>query len=364
MYLASNLDIKLMNNKIVVGISQGDINSISSEVIIKALSDSRLLDSCIPVIYGSSKVIGIYKKHSPDTENFSANVINSPREAHSKRVNIINCIPDTIQSDPGKQSEDGARAAMMALEEAVKDLKMKNIDVLVTGPFNKFEVSKGGFNFTGHTEYLGNVFGIKDTLMFMVSDRIKVGLVTNHMPLSEVPSHITTKLIVEKLRIMSNSLKRDFAVRSPKIAVMGLNPHCGDQGLIGNEETEIIKPAVRQASDEGILAFGPYSPDGFFGSEMMGKFDAVLAMYHDQGLIPFKALAFENGVNFTAGLPVVRTSPDHGTAFEIAGKNRANATSMLSAIYYACDIYRNRQDFDDLRSNILVSEHTTPERQQ
>jgi len=351
------------NNKIVVGISQGDINSISSEVIIKALSDSRLLDTCIPVIYGSSKVIGIYKKHSPDTENFSANVISSPREAHSKRVNIINCIPDTVQSDPGKQNEEGAKAAMIALEEAAKDLKMKNIDVLVTGPFNKFEVKKGGFNFTGHTEYLSDMFGVKESLMFMISERIKVGLVTNHIPISAVSQHISIQVIIDKLRIMSDSLKRDFAIPSPKIAVMGLNPHCGDQGLIGNEEAEIIIPAVKQALASGILAFGPYSPDGFFGSEMVGKFDAVLAMYHDQGLIPFKTLAFENGVNFTAGLPVVRTSPDHGTAYEIAGKNKANASSMLAAIYYACDIYKNRQEFDELKSHVLVTEHQISERQ-
>jgi len=352
------------NNKIIVGISQGDINSISSEVIIKALSDSRLLDTCIPVIYGSSRVIGIYKKHNPDTENFSPNVINSPKEAHSKRVNIINCIPDTIQSDPGKQNEDGAKAALIALEEAVKDLKNKNIDVLVTGPFNKFEVKKEGFSFTGHTEYLSNIFGVKNSLMFMVSDRIKVGLVTNHIPVSEVSRSISIPLIMDKLRIMSDSLKKDFAIPSPKIAVMGLNPHCGDQGLIGNEEESIIKPAVKEALANGILAFGPYSPDGFFGSEMAGKFDAVLAMYHDQGLIPFKTLAFESGVNFTAGLPVVRTSPDHGTAYEIAGKNKANASSMLAAIYYACDIFRNRLAYDEIRSNVLVVERQTTDRQQ
>lgn len=353
----------MINNKIVVGISQGDINSISSEIIIKALSDSRLLDTCIPVIYGSSRVIGIYKKHSPDTENFSVNVINSSKDAHAKRINIINCIPDNYPFEPGRPSEEGAKAAMIALETSVNDLKNKNIDVLVTGPFNKFEAKRGGFNFTGHTEYLANVFAVNNPLMFMISDRIKVGLVTNHIPIAQVSSSIYSGLIVEKLRIMSASLKRDFAISSPKIAVLGLNPHCGDQGLIGNEEADIIKPAVHQAFDEGILSFGPYSPDGFFGSEILCKFDAVLAMYHDQGLIPFKTIAFENGVNFTAGLPVVRTSPDHGTAYDIAGKNKANPASMLSAIYWACDIFKNRKYYDELRSNVLSSELSISEKQ-
>ncbi len=342
-----------MNNKIVVGITQGDSNGISYEVIIKALSDLRILEICTPVIYGSSKILGFYKKQITDAENFSTNVINSAKEAHPKRVNIINCVPENFHVDPGKQTEEGSKAALIALEEAVRDLKEGHIQAVVTAPFNKSEVNKEGFGFCGHTEYFAKEFGAKDSLMFLVSDTIKVGLVTNHIPVSQVSKSISSKLILEKLSIMDDSLRKDFAVLRPKIAVLSLNPHCGDQGLLGSEEEEIIKPALREASDKGMLVFGPYSPDGFFASDMSRKFDAVLSMYHDQGLIPFKTLSFENGVNYTAGLSIVRTSPDHGTAYDLVGKNKANPESMLSAIYAACDIYRNRIEYDVLRANPL-----------
>ena len=342
-----------MNNKIVVGITQGDGNGISYEVIIKALADSRILEICTPVIYGSSKILGVYKKQITDLENFSTNVINSAKEAHPKRVNIINCVPESLNVDPGKQTVDGAKGALIALEEAVKDLKNGQIQALVTAPFNKAEVSKEGFSFCGHTEYLTNEFGVKDSLMFLVSDTLKVGLVTNHIPVSQVSKSINSKLIVEKLKIMTESLKRDFSIHRPKIAILALNPHCGDQGLLGSEEEDIIKPAIKEVSEKGLLVFGPYSPDGFFAGDLLKKFDAVLAMYHDQGLIPFKTLAFENGVNFTAGLPIVRTSPDHGTAYDLVGKNKANPVSMISAIYAACDIHKNRIDYDILRANPL-----------
>lgn len=351
-----NNQVKIMNNKIVVGITQGDSNSISYEVIIKALSDPRILDICTPVIYGSSKILGFYKKQIADLENFSTNVISSAKEAHPRRVNIINCVPENLHIEPGNQTLDGSKGALIALEEAVKDLKNGTIQAVVTAPFNKSEVNKEGFGFCGHTEYFTKEFGAKDSLMFLVSDTLRVGLVTNHLPMSQVSKSINTKLIKEKLDIMNESLMRDFAIQRPKIAVLALNPHCGDQGLLGSEEEEIIKPAIIEASEKGILAFGPYSPDGFFASDMLKKFDAVLAMYHDQGLIPFKTLSFESGVNFTAGLPIVRTSPDHGTAFDIAGKNKANPASMLSAIYAACDICRNRVEYGELRSNPLLVE--------
>ncbi|MFA6334405.1 MAG: 4-hydroxythreonine-4-phosphate dehydrogenase PdxA [Bacteroidales bacterium] len=345
-----------MNNKIVVGITQGDSNSISYEVIIKALSDLRMLEICTPVIYGSSKIFGFYKKQIPDLENFSTNVINSAKEAHPKRINIINCVPENLLLEPGKQTEDGSKGALIAIEEAVKDLKNGHTQAIVTAPFNKSEVHREGFSFCGHTEYFTKEFGAKDSLMFLVSDLLKVGLVTNHIPVSQVSKSINSKLIVEKLDIMNESLKRDFAVHRPKIAVLALNPHCGDQGLLGNEEEDIIKPAIKEASDKGILVFGPYSPDGFFASDLLKKFDAVLSMYHDQGLIPFKTLSFENGVNFTAGLSIIRTSPDHGTAYDLVGKNKANPASMISAIYTACDIYKNRIEYDQLRSNPLSVE--------
>ncbi|MEN6619180.1 MAG: 4-hydroxythreonine-4-phosphate dehydrogenase PdxA [Rikenellaceae bacterium] len=342
-----------MNNKIVVGITQGDSNSISYEVIIRALADIRILEICTPVIYGSSKILGVYKKQITDVDNFSTNVINSIKEAHPKRVNIINCVPESLHLEPGKQTVDGSKGALIALEKAVKDLKDGYIEAIVTAPFNKSEVNKEGFSFSGHTEYFTKEFGAKDSLMFLVSDKIKIGLVTNHIPLSEVSKSINSKLIVEKLNIMTESLMRDFSIHRPKVAVLALNPHCGDQGLLGSEEDEIIKPAIKEAYDKGMLVFGPYSPDGFFAGDLLGKFDAVLAMYHDQGLIPFKALAFESGVNFTAGLPVIRTSPDHGTAYELVGKNRANPASMIAAVYTACDICRSRVNYDTLMANPL-----------
>jgi 4-hydroxythreonine-4-phosphate dehydrogenase len=347
--------VNSMSNKIVIGITQGDANGISYEVIIKALSDQRVLDICTPVIYGSSRILGHYKKQVTEVENFSANVINSAKEAHHKRINIINCISDNVLLEPGKQSEEGGKGAVKALEEAVKELKGGYLDALVTAPFNKCEVAKGGFKFNGHTEYLTQQFGVGNSLMFMVSDVLKVGVVTNHIPLSHVSGTLSVKLIKEKVFLMENSLKRDFAVDTPKIAILGLNPHAGDEGLIGDEEERVIRPAVRELNDEGILAFGPFSPDGFFAGDMLGKFDAVMAMYHDQGLIPFKTLAFESGVNFTAGLPIVRTSPDHGTAYNLAGKNQASPASMLSAIYTACDIFRNRKRYDEQRANPLVA---------
>lgn len=343
-----------MARKLTVGITQGDGNGIGYEVIIKAFADERMLDICTPVIYGSSKIFGFYRKLIHNIEQINTNVIASAKEAHPKRVNIINCLPDNVFVEPGQSTPESAKSAMTSLEYAVRDLKEGNIDALVTAPINKRAMVNEGFGYTGHTEYLEKEFGVDEALMIMVSDQLKVGVVTGHIPLKDVPGKISRDLILTKLRLMNSSLKRDFGIFSPKIAVLGLNPHCGDGGLLGDEEQSVILPAVQQASEEGIMAFGPYSPDGFFGLGNYSRFDAVLAMYHDQGLIPFKALAFEIGVNFTAGLPVVRTSPDHGTAYEMAGKDLADPHSMISSIYTAIDICGNRVKYDELQAGKMT----------
>ena len=337
-----------MGRKLVVGITQGDGNGISYEVIIKALADERMLDMCTPVIYGSSKIFGFYKKHIHNIEQINTNVINSAKDVHQKRVNIVNCLPENVFVEPGQSTPESAKAAMTALERAVEDIKEGYIDVLVTAPINKRAMVGEGFGYTGHTEYLEKEFGVEEVAMIMVCDRLKVGVVTGHIPLKEVPVQLTTEKILRKLRLMKSSLQRDFGIDAPKIAVLGLNPHCGDGGLLGTEEQEIILPAIKAAAAEDIMAYGPYSADGFFGLGNYTKFDAVLAMCHDQGLTPFKALAFEDGVNYTAGLPIVRTSPDHGTAYEMAGRDMADPRSMKAAIYAAIDIYNRREDYDDL----------------
>lgn len=347
----------IMAHRIVVGITQGDSNGVGYEVIIKALSDSRMLDMCVPVLYGNSRTLGLYRKMIPETDQISTNVINSAADARGKRLNIINCVSDQLPVEPGQPTEAGAKAAIQALDAAVKDLKEGLIDALVTAPINKHTVAALGFGFPGHTEYLMDKFGSTEGLMFMCTDTLKIGLVTNHEPLGNVVTLIDKDLIFRKLRLMNESLKRDFAKDRPTIAVLGLNPHAGDDGYLGKEEKEIVIPAIDQANSEGILAFGPYSPDGFFASNMQYKFDGVLAMYHDQGLIPFKVLAFDKGVNFTAGLPIVRTSPDHGTGYDIAGKNLANPASLTAAIYMAIDICRNRMEYDELSSNPLEIKH-------
>ena len=285
-----------MSQKIVVGITQGDTNGIGYEVIIKALSDNRMLDLCTPVIYGSSRAFGFYRKGIPETDNINTNVVASAANAHPRRVNIVNCVPDNGPIEPGQCTHDGAMGAITALGTAVEDLKKGDIDVLVTAPFNKRAVTLETFKYAGHTEYLTKEFDAKEGLMFLCSDTIRVGVVTGHVALTKVPDIITEDLILRKLRVMNESLLRDFNIVKPKIAVLGLNPHSGDRGLLGDEEINVISPAIVKANEEGILAFGPYPPDGFFSVNMQYKFDAVLAMYHDQGLIPFKALAFDSGV--------------------------------------------------------------------
>lgn len=343
-----------MARKLTIGITQGDGNGIGYEVIIKALADERMLDLCTPVIYGSSKIFGFYKKQIHNLDQINTNIISSARDAHPKRVNIINCLPDNVFVEPGQSTPESAKSAMTSLEWAVRDLKDGSIDALVTAPINKRAMVNEGFGYTGHTEYLEKEFGVDEVLMIMVSDQLKVGVVTGHIPLKDVPGKLSKENIVKKLKLMNSSLERDFGIDSPKIAVLGLNPHCGDGGLLGDEEQSVILPAVKAANEEGIMAFGPYSPDGFFGLGNYSKYDAVLAMYHDQGLIPFKALAFETGVNYTAGLPIVRTSPDHGTAYEMAGRDMADPHSMMSAIYTAVDICNHRDDYDELQANKMT----------
>ncbi|HRW62950.1 MAG TPA: 4-hydroxythreonine-4-phosphate dehydrogenase PdxA [Bacteroidales bacterium] len=342
----------MIQDKIVVGISQGDINGIGYEVIIKALMDSRIFDFCIPVVYGSAKVAAYHRK-ALNIANFSFNNVRSAEEANVKRVNIINCLDDNIRVELGKSTQIAGEASLIALEHAVKDLKEGKIDVLVTAPINKDNVQSESFRFPGHTEYLTKESKTKEALMLMVSENLKIGVVTTHLPISKVPEAITEKAIMEKLRIMNKALIQDFRIRKPKIAVLGLNPHAGDNGLIGKEEIDVIIPAIEKANQEGILALGPYAADGFFGSDSFKKFDAVLAMYHDQGLVPFKAMAFDSGVNYTAGLDFIRTSPAHGTAFEIAGLDKASEISFRNAIYLACDIYRNRTEYLEISKNPL-----------
>jgi len=340
-----------MNKKIIVGITQGDGNGIGYEVIIKALADERMLDVCTPVIYGSSKLFGFYKKTVHNIEQINTNVISNAADIKPKIVNIINCLPDNVYVEPGQPTPESAKCAMKALECAVQDIKNGKIDVLVTAPFNKKAMNNEGFGFTGHTEFLEKQFGVKEAVMLMVADQLKVAVATQHIPLRDVPKSLSKEMLVEKLRLMKISLEEDFAIFEPKIAVLGLNPHCGDGGLIGDEEQKIILPAVQAAQQAGIMAFGPYSPDGFFGLGNYSRFDAILAMYHDQGLTPFKALAFELGVNYTAGLPIVRTSPDHGTAYELAGRDEADPRSMISAIYTAIDVFNKRAEYRELMAS-------------
>lgn len=344
-----------MRKKLTVGITQGDGNGIGYEVIIKALADERMLDMCTPVIYGSSKIFGFYRKQIHNLEQqVNTNVVTSAQDVHQKRINIVNCLPDNVFVEPGQPTPESAKSAMTSLQRAVEDIKKGYIDVLVTAPINKRAMVNEGFGYTGHTEYLEKEFGVDEVAMIMVCDQLKVGVVTGHIPLKEVPGRLSKDLIVKKLRLMKHSLERDFGIHSPKIAVLGLNPHCGDGGLLGDEESSIILPAVQQAVSEGIMAFGPYSPDGFFGLGNYSRYDAVLAMYHDQGLTPFKALAFELGVNYTAGLPIVRTSPDHGTAYEMAGRDLADPRSMISSIFTAIDIFNHRQDYDELQAGKMT----------
>jgi 4-hydroxythreonine-4-phosphate dehydrogenase len=335
-----------------VGITIGDINGIGPEVIIKALRDSRILQDFTPIIYGSTKTMAHHKKEIGD-EEFVYQSCKSATEAVAKKVNIVNVWQDEIKYDLGVSTETGGKYAFLALEKATDDLASNKIDVLVTAPICKEGIIKAGFKFPGHTEYLAHLSNVDDALMLMVNNDLRVALVTSHVALKEVSASLTKEKVLKKIKMLELSLKKDFGIIRPRIAVFGLNPHAGENGKMGDEELNIITPAIQQAKGENILAFGPYPADSFFGSSNVTKFDGILAMYHDQGLTAFKALAFDEGVNYTAGLPIVRTSPDHGTAFDIVGKNIASEQSLRSAIYLALDVYKNRQFVKELSLNPL-----------
>lgn len=338
-------------DRVRVGITTGDINGIGIEVIIKALSDNRILENVIPIIYGSSKVITAHKKALNVEFNF--NRIDSADKAVKKKINLINCWDEEVNVELGERSKEGGKYALKSLETAVKDLASNKVDVLITAPIDKKAIQSEDFDFPGHTEYLAKMSNVDDALMLMVSEDLRVGVVTGHIPLQDVAKTITKEKIVDKIDQINASLLKDFGIPNGKIAVLGLNPHAGEKGLLGDEEDKVIIPAIKEASKNGAQVYGPYPADGFFGSSSYKKFDAILAMYHDQGLIPFKAMTFGFGVNYTAGLPIVRTSPDHGTAFEIAGKNLANEGSFRHAIYLAVDVFAKRQDYKEMSANPL-----------
>jgi 4-hydroxythreonine-4-phosphate dehydrogenase len=340
------------SDKIRVGITHGDFNGIGYEIIMKTMQDARILEMITPVIYGSSKIASYYRK-AFDMADINFNLIKKAEYANSKRVNIINCYENEVKIEVGKHSAIAGELAYYALEKAVEDLNRHKIDVVVTAPVSKYSIQSDKFNFSGQTEYFASKYNIKEYLMLMIGTKLRIGTVTGHIPLRDVHKHITTDLILEKIKVMNKTLQMDFGINRPKIAVLGLNPHAGDEGLIGKEEIEIIRPAIQKAFDEKILTFGPYPADGFFGSSNFFTFDGILAMYHDQGMLPFKAISFEEGVNFTAGLPIIRTSPAHGTAFDIAGKNVASPDSFRQAIYTAMDIFCKREMFKNNMKNPL-----------
>ncbi|GIL23027.1 MAG: 4-hydroxythreonine-4-phosphate dehydrogenase [Bacteroidota bacterium] len=324
-----------------IGITIGDLNGIGAEVIIKALSDARLLNLFTPVVYGSAKVLSFYRKQM-GLEDFNYSQVKSKGQYFHKSVNVVNCWEDVIEINPGQPSKQTAKAALLSLKRAVEDLKEGHLDGLVTGPIDKNTIHGEEFPYQGHTEYLTQEFGAGQSLMLMVGEGLRVGLVTEHIPVKDIPSFITKERVELKIRLMELSLKQDFMISKPKIAVLGLNPHAGDEGLLGKEEQEVIKPVINDLKTKGKLIFGPFAADGFFASGQHSKFDGVIAMYHDQGLVAFKTLSFESGINYTAGLPYVRTSPDHGTAYNLAGKNMASEGSMRQAMYVACEIIKNR----------------------
>ena len=345
---------------IKIGISQGDSNGIGYEVILKAFSDTRLLELCTPILYGSLKFATFYKKliDSEETGPVEINVIHDAQKAFNGKLNLIRCVDDNTTVIPGQSTETGGKAALMSLEAVTADLKKGAIDALLTAPINKHNIQSEKFKFPGHTEYLENHFGDSGkSLMILLNERIRVALVTGHIPLSDIKQNLTTANILEKLIIFNKSLREDFDILRPRIAVLAVNPHAGDNGLLGEEETSVIKPAIEEADKNGILAFGPYAADGFFGSQLYTSFDGILAMYHDQGLAPFKALAMDDGVNFTAGLSVVRTSPAHGTAYDIAGKNIASENSLRQALYTLIDVYRSRKRHHAAMANPLQKQY-------
>lgn len=341
-----------MSDKVKIGISIGDINGIGLEVILKTLAENKILDYCTPIVYGHTKVASFHRK-SLHMSDFAFNVINNADAANPRKANMINCWEEDVRIDLGQANEIGGKYALLSLQKATDDLVSGAIDALVTAPINKNNIQSENFSFPGHTEYLQERSGSSDVLMFLISDTLRVGVVTGHIPVKDVPKAISQEKIVHKLQLINDSLKKDFWIEKPKIAVLGLNPHASDNGLLGKEEQEIISPAIQEAFDKGIICFGPYPADGFFGNGTYKQFDAVLAMYHDQGLIPFKTIAFSTGVNYTAGLKFVRTSPDHGTGYDIAGKNQADPTSFMEAVFAAIHIVKHRKEQEKMLSNQL-----------
>lgn len=352
---------KITTPKPKIGITIGDYNGIGPEIILKAFSDNRLFDFCIPVVYGSTKILAYHKKNISEC-SVSYQQAKPQVPFSQKALNVINCIDENVIINLGNSSQQAGSAALKAIDTALEDLKNGVIDALVTAPIDKSTITISSKSFTGHTEYIADFFNAADSLMLLSGDKLKVALVTQHLPLKEVAESITPKKIIAKLEMLHISLFKDFGIMNPKIAVLALNPHAGDNGLLGNEEKEIILPAINKAKENGILAFGPYSADGFFGTLGWQKFDAVLAMYHDQGLIPFKSICFDTGINFTAGLPIVRTSPDHGTAFDIAGKDLAQPESFIEAIFQATEILKNRTIYSEITANPLKRQSIESER--
>ena len=342
-----------MSDKPKIGISIGDVNGIGLEIIIKTLADAKIYDYCTPIVYGHNKVASFHRRFTQINElNF--NVIEEAGQSKSKRANMINCWEEDVRIEPGTVTAEGGKYAFLSLQRATNDLLSGVIDGLVTAPINKDNIQSEDFSFPGHTEYLQWRDNADESLMFLVSETLRVGVVTGHIPISKISESITTEKIIAKLKLMHGSLRNDFWIRKPKIAVLGLNPHASDNGLIGSEEKDFITPAIEEARAHDVLAFGPYAADGFFANGTYLQFDAVLAMYHDQGLIPFKQIAFESGVNYTAGLSFVRTSPDHGTAYDIAGKNLASEISFREALFTALHIIKHRRETAELNENPLI----------
>jgi len=339
------------NQKITIGISQGDINGIGLELILKTLTDPGISEICTPVLFSSQRTVSFYKKVL-GMDDFNFNPMRDFTQINNKKVNVFVCYEEEVAIEMGKSTDIGGKYALISLKMATEALQQNQIDALVTAPINKRNIQSDSFKFVGHTEYLGEKLG-GDPLMLLCTDNgLRVAVVTGHVPVKDIASKITIELVTKKITQLHDSLKKDFGIRKPKIAVLGLNPHASDNGAIGNEDIEIVSPAIQKANSNGLV-YGPYAADGFFGSGTYKQFDGVLAMYHDQGLIPFKTLSFNEGVNFTAGLNAVRTSPDHGTAYDLVGKNIASDQSFKKAIYAAIDIFKNRKLYAEITENVL-----------
>jgi len=338
------------SNKLIIGISIGDLNGIGSEIILDAFSDSRMFDFCTPVVFANYKTMQYLKKHFNSPTHIQ--LIDDLENIRDKKLNIIEVWDETFKFNFGKEDLKAGELAIKSLRSATAALKEEKINALVTAPINKSNIQSDEFKFPGHTDYLAQELE-GNPLMFMISDYLKVGLLTDHVAIKDIAKTITPTLIKSKIITINDSLKKDFGIRKPKIAVLGINPHTGDNGVIGNEDDMVLKPTLQEMNDKGMLVFGPYAADSFFGSENYTHFDAIIASYHDQGLIPFKTLTFGNGVNYTAGLNRVRTSPDHGTAYEIAGQGKANSNSFKAALFSAIQIVRNRKEYEELTANSL-----------